>query len=1071
MSDQAPTLIRSKLQVPSPSGLLHRSRLCQALNRGLERKLTIVSAPAGYGKTSALVDFARQAPIPVCWYTVDERDRDLSLFVRYVIGAMRERFPGFGDQVKAVLSDRRADLLQEPTAVIGDLVNEMLDLDTEFVLVFDNFEPVDGALGIREFVHRLLEVLPANCHLMMGSRVLPDVPVTKLVAKRELVGLTEEHLRFTPPEISELLGRSGVDVSSSQAAAIASRAEGWVTGVLLIADLLREEVRVLPQRLERVTAQTYGYLASEVLERQPPDVRHFLYGSSCLRELSPRLCREALHLEGAWSLLAEAERRNLFLTRFGSGGRALYRYHKLFRDFLQAKLQALEPTLYQDLHRRAAVWFDERHDVDEAVYHYLAAEAYPEATALMDRVAMEWFTRGRVETLLRWAESMPEDVRRQAPRLALFQGKILTDRLEYEEALHALDQAEAGFVSRGDSRRLARVHDQRAALALLRGQLQVAIRESEQALRMLSSEQTAERAGARRLIGRAYVRQGHLAEGIRELEAALALFREAGSRYNVLNVLQDLTFAFASQGQLDEAAACLNEALPLARRLGSPTQLAGVLNNLGMLHYERGDYQKAISLHQEGLGVAQRADDARNQGHLATGMATLYRDAGACERAERLYEVAWHAVRGSSPRQAVGILAARADMYRWRGDPARALALLRQAKELSEESGLEGSLRGILALGEGAALAECGEGEAGLELLSEGVSYLEGQGAQGDLGRGLFLRAKTHLLAGDRREALADLARAMDLAEELSTLQFAVAEAWRAENLVQLGLAQGVAGCVQLQKGVERLQAFGRELTGDQMRPVPQSRGRLEVYALGDTRVVRDGRPIPGSAWQAAMAKELFFYILLHGPVGRDAVGLIFWPDLPADKVTSNFHSTLYRVRRAVGGETVVVRNGHYQMGDVEYWFDVEEFESLVERAQFLPPHDWQAEELWRRAVTLYRGDFLSDVDRPWCVPRREELRAKFVQSLIGVARCHEVRGAYEDAVHWFERALKVDALREELHRRIMRCYAEAGRRSKALAQYEMCRAILRRELGVEPSRETIDLHEQLAGPPSVRES
>jgi two-component SAPR family response regulator len=212
------------------------------------------------------------------------------------------------------------------------------------------------------------------------------------------------------------------------------------------------------------------------------------------------------------------------------------------------------------------------------------------------------------------------------------------------------------------------------------------------------------------------------------------------------------------------------------------------------------------------------------------------------------------------------------------------------------------------------------------------------------------------------------------------------------------------------------------------------------------------------------MAKELFFYLLLHGPLERDNIGTVFWPDLSTKKMADSFHTTLYRIRRAVGTDVIVRESGQYRFGDVDYWFDVEEFETLIERAKLLPPHDWQTEDLWRRAVALYKGDFLPEVDRLWCVPKREELREKHIDALVGVGQCHEARLDFEGAITWYRRALEIDELREDIHRSIMQGYSKSDRRSEALAQYHRCEECLRRELGIEPSHETRILYEQLSG-------
>jgi DNA-binding SARP family transcriptional activator len=238
----------------------------------------------------------------------------------------------------------------------------------------------------------------------------------------------------------------------------------------------------------------------------------------------------------------------------------------------------------------------------------------------------------------------------------------------------------------------------------------------------------------------------------------------------------------------------------------------------------------------------------------------------------------------------------------------------------------------------------------------------------------------------------------------------------------------------------------------------------LEIRSLGEGQVVRDGRALTSSDWRAAMAKELFFYILLHGPLERDAIGAVFWPELSTKKMRNSFHTTLHRMRGAVGAQAVVVEDGVYRLGDVDYWFDVHEFEALVARARLLPPHDWQTEDLWQRAVALYKGDFMPEVERMWCVPRREALRETYIEALIGMGRSHEARRDFDGAVEWYQRTLDVDDLREDVHRRIMQCYSQSGQRSKALAQYTRCVEMLRDQLDLEPAAETQQLYERIAG-------
>jgi ATP/maltotriose-dependent transcriptional regulator MalT len=1021
----------------------------------------LVTAPAGYGKTSALVDFAQHSPVRVCWYTADERDRDLSVFIQYLADAIAEQFPGFGQRVLEKLDAPETNLFRDPTALVGEIVNEILEIDEPLALVMDNYEVLEGAYGIRAFVHPFLENLPPNCHVMLGSRVLPNVPITKLVAKRQLVGLTAQDLRFTPEEVHALLQLLRLDIPQAQAEAIATNSGGWITGVLLLADMLRKEAEVRLFGEEQATTDTYDYLAQEVLNRQDPAVQQFLISSAVLREMTVRLCRDVLAIE---PLLSEVERRNLFVTRFGRGAAATYRYHNLFRDFLHDRLRQRAPTRYRELHLGAARHFEDEWDVEEAIYHYTAAASYNPATELMERVVMERFTRGQVETLLRWVDALPEDIKPKAPRLCLYVGKVLTDRYDYTLARQALAYAEGGFTEQGDMTRLAKVHVQRATLALFESRYEAATTEAQLALDMLSEEDIVERAHAQRSIGRAYIGLGRIAEGITELQCALALFQQVSSQYDIVNLLQDLTLAFTAQGQLEEARQCMSEALTIARRLGATTPLAAVLNNMGWLYHAQGEYRHALALYEEGLGAARRGDDLRWQAYLSAGIADLYRDVGQYDRADPLYNTTWKMTRDSEPGLAVYALRSQTDMYRWQKNDARAQALLREARRLAEEKRLDFEVNGLLPLSEGIVAVEGGKVEEGLSLLSNAIQFLEGRQEKHDLARAYFLRAEAHLAAGEQARAATDLRRSLDLAAETGTDQFAVVEGRHALELLDLGTSAGVEGTDVVRKRALELAAFDLDSSDQAERTLGLTTERLEIYALGRGQVVRDGHELTSAEWQGAMVKELFFYILFYGPLKRDDIGLVFWPDLSTKRMTDSFHTTLYRIRRALGADVVVVENGEYRIGDVDYWIDVEAFETLVERARLLPIHDWHTEDLWRRAVALYKGDFLTGVDRAWAILKREALSQMYVEALIGVGQCLEAQREFEAGIEWYRRALQIDSFREETYQRIMSCYAEAGRRTDALAAYYECERVLREELGIEPSPSTKRLYTQIVG-------
>jgi len=1064
LAESTSMLVRSKLVVPNSVGLLHRPRVCRILEKGSTKKLTLVSAPAGYGKTSILADFVHHSPLPTCWFTADERDRGLGAFVSYVIGAIRERYPGFGEQTQASLDTLSGDIFRDPGMIVGDLANEILAIDEHFALIWDNFEDIEGAFGLRGFIARLIEVLPSNCHIMIGSRVLPDVPVTRLVAQGQLVGLTIDDLRFAAPEIRELLSMSQIDVSPAESEVIAAGSEGWITGVLLLADLAHEEAGALLRGAGKASEETFDYLAAEVLDRQPDRIQDFLRRSAVLRDMSAQLCEDILQMPRSAAMLAEVERQNLFITRFGDETSGISRYHNLFRAFLVQQLREKDADTFADLNLRAARYFERTHNAEEAVYHYVCAKVFPDAVVLMDRLVMELFTRGRADTIVKWVQALPEDVRASAPWLSFYHSRVLTDRFDYAEAYKSLEYAENGFAALGDRGLLARIYNQRATIALFEGRYKDTLNQAQEALNLLAESELLEQAEARRLVGRAYVGLGRLAEGVRELKAALADFRKLSSPYDVVNLLQDLSLALTSQGRLDQVSVLLNEALSIARRLGALPQLAGILNNLANTYYCQGEYDRALPLYEEGLVAARRGGDPRWEAYISIGMADLYRDIRAYDEAERYYAAGWHLVSEGEPEIALYVLVAQADMARLRGDFSKCQSLLTRARALAKRKSPQGNWEGLLKMSSGALLIDSDDPTSGRKLLAEAVTLLEHSQVPSDLLRARFLLARAHLMVGDPEKAVTELGHVMDLSRQLKTMQFAYTEGDHAIDLLQLGLGAGLSECQAILDAIDTQRRLRTDLLAIGDDSGAQLPRRLEIFSFGEGHVVRDGQQISSSAWRAATARELFFFILVNGPVSRDAIGLVFWPDLPKKSVRDTFHATLYRVRRVVGHSVVKLTDGQYGIASSDYWFDAEEFERLVDRARLLPLQSWQTEDLWRRAVELYVGEFLPEVERIWVTPLRERYKGLYLDALIGLARCSETRHDYLEAIDRYQKALETDNLREDVYARLMECFAAVGRRSDALNQYNRCRAVFADELGIEPSPSLSVIYERIAG-------
>jgi LuxR family maltose regulon positive regulatory protein len=356
-------LTRTKVVLPRrPTSLLTRQRLLALLSDLLDHRLVIITAPAGYGKTSLLLDLAHQAELPFCWYALDELDRDPRRFIAHLIGSITQRFPGFGRQSAAVLQGMDSAEL-DLERLVAIIVNEAYEhIREHFVLVLDDYHLVGESEAINHFVNRFVQAVDENCHLVLSSRTLltlHDLPL--MVARSQVGGLGFEELAFRAEEIQALvLQNHEVRMPAAAAAELARETEGWITGLLLSAQTMWEGMadRV---RLARVSGVgLYDYLAQQVLDQQPAPVRDFLLRTSLLEEYDAELCGAVLGQGADWRGLMDAVlRSNLFVLPVDEAGTWL-RYHHLFRDFLQARLARERQEERAEILRRLVAVYAER---------------------------------------------------------------------------------------------------------------------------------------------------------------------------------------------------------------------------------------------------------------------------------------------------------------------------------------------------------------------------------------------------------------------------------------------------------------------------------------------------------------------------------------------------------------------------------------------------------------------------------------------------------------------------------------------------------------------------------------
>ncbi len=621
-------LLETKLSVPPiRPGLVPRPRLTKRLDRALTCPLTLVTAPAGYGKTTLVSDWVRHTDIGAAWVALDERDNDPIRFWTYLVAAVERLMPGVGETSLAMLRGPRGqgDLA---ATVLPLLLNDLTRVPAPGVLVLDDYHVVNSP-AIHDTLSRFIDHLPPHIHVLIASRADPMVPLPRLRAGGQLVEVRAADLRFSPDEARAFLtGTMGIDLAADDVVALTTQMEGWAAGLQLAALSLQADVPAsAPITTVDGTHRAFAdYLAVEALGRQPDAVRSFLLATCPLDRLEASLCDALTGRSDGREMLERLERANIFLQPLDSG-RRWYRYHQVFAGFLRARLRDIDPGRLPALHARAAAWYERAGNVDEAIAHAQAAGDHADTARLIERGADATLARGEVQTVHGWIAALPAGVVRARPRLccALAWTLLLMNRVAdadgyVEDAATALPRD-----SNADNEELSgEIVALRATCAALHGDRARVMDLAEQLRQGLPMDRTRDpdlRAVRALTLGGMYAMGDDLDAADRAFGEAFTLSRAAGNGVVAVIAACNHVDVRLQQGHLRAAAATCHEALQLSmRRDGRPMPLAGGPHiYLSGLAYEWDDLDGARRHAEDGIALCREWGNVLflDGGHLA----------------------------------------------------------------------------------------------------------------------------------------------------------------------------------------------------------------------------------------------------------------------------------------------------------------------------------------------------------------------------------------------------------------------------------------------------------------------
>ena len=633
-------LFATKLHIPrSGRELVPRPRIMECLDNALRGKLTIVSAPAGYGKTTALTNWIDHSQAQTAWLSIDEADNDLDRFLFYIIAALQRVFEGIGIDVQAALSESQAApietlltrLVNEVEAVMGEEERR-----SQFVLVLDDYNLITTQ-AVHDALNFLLAHLPTSMHLVVAGRSDPPVPISRLRVQGEVTEIRTPEMRFTKNEVAAFLNDlMGLNLSSEDIAALETRTEGWIASLQLAALSMqgREDRQAFVADFSGSHRYVIDYLIDEVMSIQPEDLQAFLCQTSILDRFCAPLCDSALEITTSRQILSKLEGANLFLIPLDDE-RNWYRYHHLFADFLEQRLYEREPERIPELHLRASQWYEDEGLIDEAIQYALKAEDYECATRLVDQIAADLVVRRESNKLLKLVNQLPHNLCQDYPMLCIWHAWALLFLGQLEAVEPVLQCAEANQGKAPGNPRPGYATTVRAYLVNQRGDFNKAISLSEKALEQMSDASpdriTLIFQGAAIIwLGVNHRHLGDLDQARRLFIEAASLNKKAGNIYAALASLEQLADLATIQGQLHQAMEIYGRGLELARKWsdeggknrGTSLAASGVHLGLGTILYQWNDLAGAephirlsLELHEFGE-VWGRTHSYRMLGYL-----------------------------------------------------------------------------------------------------------------------------------------------------------------------------------------------------------------------------------------------------------------------------------------------------------------------------------------------------------------------------------------------------------------------------------------------------------------------
>jgi LuxR family maltose regulon positive regulatory protein len=803
-----PSLLTTKLYIPPiRPEVVPRPRLIERLNAGLYRKLTLVSAPAGYGKTTLVSTWLHGTDLPFAWLSLDEGDNDPIRFFTYLVAALQEIDAQMGRSVQERLEAPQTPPFESLVAVP---INDIASAPRRFVLVLDDHHAI-AERAIHEGIGFLVDRQPPQMHLVIATRQDPPLPISRLRARGEMTEIRRQELCFTPEEAASFLNRSlGLDLPASEVAILGERTEGWIAGLQLAGlSMQGRDAEGRAHFIDEFSGRHHyilDYLTDEVLGRQPEPIQTFLLRTCILDRMCGPLCDalngqearpgDALPRDGQ-ATLERLQKANLFVVPLDDE-RRWYRYHQLFAQLLRARLREMYPGRAIELHRQAASWYEENGLGYDAVRHAIATQDDALAAAVIERaiLKLDTWSSADITTVLGWIKALPDEVVHTRPWLRLFLSRTLYITGHREATDQMLQDLEVWLQDNADvpeaERLLNLVVADRAGYASVHGELRQARELAERMLERAPKADVLTRVRALAILGMAYYRAGAVAEAHQAFSEAVDSGREEDRiRFAIGPVVSNLAEIGFIQGHLRLAWQICQQAVEIGTVDGQRHATTGFARlEQAKILYEWNDLEAAERSLLEGLELLRRGGIGEHFGNMHAVLAQIRQAQGDRAGAQSAIQQAVQIAESASIRRlSIQALAYQTRIWLAQGELELARRWARDYGQVGETE----YLREYEDLTLARVMLADGQAYEALVLLDSLLRAAETAGRGGRVIEALALRALAHQTQAHTNRAVDDLARALELAEPEGFVRTFVDEGEPMAALLRRAASRGIA--------------------------------------------------------------------------------------------------------------------------------------------------------------------------------------------------------------------------------------------------------------------------------------